>query len=255
MDKKETRDYPMLVFSGRMCSGKDYTAIKAGYQCISIAEPLYRLAAHYMGSADKKIPEVRAFMQALGAWGRGEKGPDSIVGKGREDISEEVRTRGAEITGLNSVAWEEFGTKKGFWMSSAASVAKKMASAGEKVAITNARFPEELDALRSQGFRHVHVICSEAARLCRASRPYNPLIDEDATEKMAIGFNEMVQESGPSALPSTVVVWSDEEPRPHPEMITVQSFARLAASFANPQPLPSPVSTVPTPARQVSRAK
>jgi hypothetical protein len=238
-----------------MCSGKDYSAIKAGYHCVSIAEPLYRLAAHYMGTSDKKIPEVRAFMQALGAWGRGESGPDAVAGKTREEISSEVRTRGSEITGLASVDWSKFGTRKEFWLSSAASVAKKMADEGKKVSITNARFPEELEELKKQGFLHVHVVCSEAARLSRAGRPYNPLIDEDTTEKMAIGFNEKLAASGPASLSPSVVVWSDEGPRPHQAMLTVQSFARLAASFSRPPQLLSPSATVPAHSHSVSRER
>lgn len=254
MPEARTTKYPMLAFSGRMCSGKDYCAIKAGYHCVSIAEPLYRLASHYMGTSDKKNPEVRAFMQALGAWGRGEEGPSAAGGKTREEVFNEVRVRGAEITGLASVEWEKFGTKKEFWLSSAASVAKKMAAAGERVSITNARFPEELEELKSQGFMHVHVTCSEAARLSRASRPYNPLIDEDVTEKMAIGFNEKISESGPAALAPSLVVWSDEVARPHRDMLTVQSFARLAASFSrSPLPSPSPSATVQVRSRSVSR--
>lgn len=243
----------MLAFSGRMCSGKDFTAIKAGYHCVSIAEPLYRLALHYMGSSDKKIPEVRAFMQALGAWGRGEEGPDSAAGKSREEIAAEVRTRGAEITGLGSVDWEKFGGRKEFWLASAAAVAKKLASEGKKVAITNARFPEELDELKRQGFLHIHVSCTEAARLSRAGRPYNPLIDEDATEKMAIDLNEKIAEGGPAAISPSVVVWSDEAPRPHPGMATVQSFVRLVSSFGNPPQLPARSSISQEPRRSASR--
>lgn len=253
MPGNQTTKYPMLAFSGRMCSGKDFSAIKASYHCVSIAEPLYRLASHYMGTSDKKIPEVRAFMQALGSWGRGEAGPNSAAGRTREEISAEVRTRGAEITGLSSVEWEKFGTKKEFWLASAASVARKMAADGEKVSITNARFPEELEELKRQGFMHVHVVCSEAARLSRAGRSYNPLIDEDTTEKMAIGFNEKISESGPAALSPSVVVWSDDAPRPHRDMLTVQSFVRLAASFSRPPQLPSPSATVPSLPRSASR--
>lgn len=253
MPDTQTTKYPMLAFSGRMCSGKDFTAIKAGYHCVSIAEPLYRLASHYMGSSDKKIPEVRAFMQALGAWGRGEQGPEMVAGLTKEKISLEVRARGAEITGLPSVEWENFGTCKEFWLSSAASVAKKMAADGKKVSITNARFPEELGELKRKGFLHVHVVCSEAARLSRAGRPYNPLIDEDTTEKMAIDFNEKIASSGPSALAPSVVVWSDEATRPNPGMLTVQSFARLAPSFSRPQQLLSPSASAPVRSRSVSR--
>ncbi len=242
----------MLAFSGRMCSGKDYTAIKAGYHCVSIAEPLYRLATHYMGTSDKKIPEVRAFMQALGAWGRGEEGPSEVAGRTREEISDEVRARGAQITGLESVRWGDFGTRKAFWLSSAAEVSKKMADEGKKVSITNARFPEELEELKRQGFLHVHVVCSEAARLSRAGRPYNPLIDEDATEKMAIGLNEDIAASGPAALSPSMVVWSDDAPRPHQGMLTVQSFVRVAASFSPPPQLPAASPIAPAQHRPVS---
>jgi hypothetical protein len=207
-----------------MCSGKDYVAIKAGYHCVSIAEPLYRLSAFYLGTNDKKIPEVRSFMQALGAWGRGEEGPPSGSGLSREQVFDQVRRDGAKMTGLTEVDWKEFGTKKTFWLSSAATVAEKLGEGGKKVAITNARFPEELEELKSRGFKHIHVMCTEASRLNRAGRPYTPAIDEDATEQMAIGLNEKVYKNGAAALPDSTVVWSDHDPVPYKGLVTVQSF-------------------------------
>lgn len=226
----------MLVCSGRMCSGKDYVALAAGYRCISIAEPLYRLASFYLNTSDKKIPEVRAFMQALGAWGRGEDGPPSCSGRTREQVSREVRDKGAEMTGLSEVKWAEYGTTKTFWLSSAARVAETLAEKGDNVAITNARFPEELDELKRRGFRHVHVMCTEASRLNRAGREYNPAIDEDTSERMAIDLNERVYNGGAGALPGSAVVWSDYEPAPHPGLISVQSFVQLDAAALHALP-------------------
>lgn len=223
----------MLVCSGRMCSGKDYVAIKAGYECVSIAEPLYRLASFYLGTKDKKIPEVRAFMQALGAWGRGEEGPEAAGGLSRDKVFSDVRNSGAKMTGLNAVDWENFGTKKTFWLNSAADVAEKLAGEGVKVAITNARFPEELTELKQRGFRHIHIMCAEMARLNRAGREYNPSIDEDATEQMAIGLNEMVQAKGGKAVEGGVVVWNDQEPIPHKDLISTQSFVQLDATLSS----------------------
>lgn len=223
----------MLVCSGRMCSGKDYVAIKAGYECVSIAEPLYRLASFYLGTKDKKVPEVRAFMQALGAWGRGEEGPDSAGGIPREKVFSDVRNSGAKMTGLDAVDWENFGTKKTFWLNSAADVAEKLAGQGVKVAITNARFPEELEELKNRGFRHVHVMCTEAARLNRAGREYNPSIDEDTTEKMAIGLNDIVREKGGKSAGNGIVVWNDLEPIPYKDLVSTQSFVQMDAALTS----------------------
>lgn len=208
-------------------------AIKAGYECVSIAEPLYRLASFYLGTKDKKIPEVRAFMQALGAWGRGETGPDSAGTLSREKVFSDVRNSGAKMTGLDAVDWENFGAKKTFWLGSAADVAEKLAGEGVKVAITNARFPEELEELKRRGFRHIHIMCSEAARMNRTGREYNPAIDEDSTEKMAIGLNEIVQEKGGKAVEGGVVVWNDQGPIPHKDLISTQSFVLLDASLTS----------------------
>jgi hypothetical protein len=207
-----------------MCSGKDFVALKAGYHCVSIAEPLYRLASFYLGTNDKKIPEVRAFMQTLGAWGRGEDGPDSCSGVSREQVYSEVRMAGGKMTGLSEVDWKNFGTRKTFWLNSAAAVAENLAEGGQKVAITNARFPEELEELKNRGFRHIHVMCTEASRLNRAGRPYTPAIDENVTEEMAIKLNEKVYQHGASALPDSTVVWSDHDPVPYEGLVTVQSF-------------------------------
>jgi len=214
-----------------MCSGKDYVAIKAGYECVSIAEPLYRLASFYLGTKDKKIPEVRAFMQALGAWGRGEAGPESAGGHSREKVFSDVRNSGAKMTGLDAVDWENFGTKKTFWLNSAADVAEKLAKSGIKVAITNARFPEELTELKKRGFRHIHIMCTEVARMNRTGREYNPAIDEDTTERMAINLNELVISKGGKAVEGGTVIWNDHEPIPYKDLVSTQSFVQMDAAL------------------------
>jgi len=223
----------MLVCSGRMCSGKDYVALKAGYECVSIAEPLYRLASFYLGTKDKKIPEVRAFMQALGAWGRGEEGPAEAGGISKEKVIKDVKNAGGKMTGLTAVDWENFGTRKTFWLNSAADVAEKLAGEGIKVAITNARFPEELEELKKRGFQHIHIVSTEVARLARAGREYIPEIDENSTELMAMQLNDAVKKNGAEGVQGGIAIWNDLEPIPYPGLITVQSFVQMDASLTS----------------------
>lgn len=217
----------LLVCTGRMCSGKDHLALKAGYTCVSIAEPLYRLAKYYLGTDDKKKPEVRGFLQTLGAWGRGEETKtDSVKEQGKEDVVKNIREKGGEMTGMQTIDWGQFGKKRSFWLEAAAKHARDDAMAGKKVAITNARFKEELETLKQMGFHHVHVLCSEEERIKRAGRNYSKDIDEDVTEKMAIELNAEILQRGIQAAGGAVVVWSENTKPPVKGILTVQTFLR-----------------------------
>jgi len=161
-------DAENIVLTGRRRAGKDYVAEKNGYTILGFADPMYRLAEHFIGSSDKEDPGVLEFIYKLGAWGRGEVSERYPLSPERGRITEEIRNCGWGITDIPG-AWEDFGRAEDFWIGVLERRVKHWLEGPQGgIAIPNARFPEEINRFtENHGFQHRHVMCSEETRRMR----------------------------------------------------------------------------------------
>jgi len=217
----------MYIFSGQLCVGKDHVAENAGLLPVSIAEPIYRIAEHYLGTSDKTRPEVRRFLQVTGMWGRGEKECVECEGVLLTQMTEDLQKNGAAITGMN-MPWEEFSANRDFWLKGTVVRALSEVSSGKSIAVTNGRFENEIATLRAAGASYYHIMCDEGNRRIRMRREFNPKIDMEGTEKMAYALTQKVLQGGPSAIDATGVVWNDQKtPCPFAGALTLEEFIEI----------------------------
>jgi hypothetical protein len=203
----------LVALTGRARAGKDHIAKILGLQTLSIADPLYEICSHFLGSCNKDLPQHRRFLQLLGAWGRGErtKGPENLPN--RKQITKEIRkfpeivapTTFAETKG--KVNWDKFGRNAGFWLEITKARVQNMLKNAKKegkplkLAIPNIRFTNELRAFEKLGFLHLHIVCSEKTLKSRRGKGVNTKNDNDITEAFAKKLDlKMV---GPQ------VIWND----------------------------------------------
>ena len=200
----------LFVFSGRLRSGKDWIAEKIGCQILSIAEPMYQAADHFLGTRNKDLPYVRRFLQLVGAWGRGENPPTEEGLPTQEVVTKEFKENYAKIVDsrFHSVKWDEFGHNKNFWIDVTVSRANEETQRNPslKLAIVNARFQEEVDAFKNAGFVHFHVKCSNETRIKRIGEHYDPKMELDVTEAFSAKMDK--------DLTGTNVLWNDDAPNP-----------------------------------------
>lgn len=197
-------DPDRVILSGRLSSGKDYIAEKNGYTVYGFADPMYKIAEHFLGTSDKGAEGVRRFEQKVGAWGRGEVNEEYPLTLERKRIRDALQNRGHKITGMGSRSlWQHFGFGNeyidcgnpaffqsgagGFWIEL---LGDRIGQASEeKIAITNGRFPNELRYfISNHRFKHFHVMCSEETRrerLEEKNETYDPDAETDITEQLA----------------------------------------------------------------------
>lgn len=231
----------MYAFSGQLCSGKDHVAENAGLKPVSIAEPMYRIAEHYLGTSEKSIPHVRKFLQVTGMWGRAESSGGECCGVGYKQMCHDMWQAGRQITGMD-MAWDDFGRDKDFWLKGTVVRALGEVSRGHRIAVTNGRFENELDMLQQAGFQHFHIMCDETSRRERMGRAFDPAIDMEGTERMAYDYTVRALKDGVKSIPGDGVVWNDSKPSPIPGTLTVAEFtervtAQSSASHKEPQVL------------------
>jgi len=195
----------LVIFTGRLRSGKDHAAQIMGLTPIPLAEPLYEICISMLGDCNKRNPLHRRFLQLLGAWGRGETGehpelPEAkevaaLITKSPEKLLSEKHTK------LN-IDWETFGNPD-FWIKIGVEKTKALMTSTKdpRLAIPNGRFPNELMAFQKLGFIHMHVVCSEHTRRARAGGDNNAEIENDTTELFAKYLDENM--FGP------MVLWND----------------------------------------------
>ena len=177
----------LFVFTGRLRAGKDWLAEKLGCRILSVAEPMYEAADHFLGTRNKDLPHVRKFLQMIGQWGRGENLPDEANLPKQSEVLDGFKNGDFLSSEFKDVNWEGFGKAKDFWnkivISRAQLILKK--DSNIRIAVVNARFPDELDTFAQAGFQHFHVKCSNETRIKRIGSKYDPKMEEDATETFA----------------------------------------------------------------------
>lgn len=224
-----------LVFTGSLCVGKDHVATALGASVLGFADPIYALVPLFFGRpCNKSDPGVREFLQRVGQWGRGEVNEQYPLTVERALFCEWARglpvRPGIRMTSpeegriLDSVAWRDFGTNADLWIDAA--LARAQRPDKRRVAITNARFPNELKRLRdTEKWEHWHVMCSPktwAERLAKQGlTPSDPRVN-DFSEKMAAQLNRAML--NPSRGPKLRVVWNDNTPPPNDRFFTLPEF-------------------------------
>jgi hypothetical protein len=232
-----------LLLSGRLGAGKDYVSEAAGARTIGFADPMYSVATFFFGvevtaTQNKDLPGMRDFLQKLGQWGRNEVTDKYPYSPARAVFIQMIRSLGARgVKGFgSSVDWLSFGTDKDIWIKSCATRAKNLRESepGKRIAITNARFKNELDFFRAlPEWDHWHVMCSEqtwAERLAKKKLTPQSKEVSDLSEQLAIALDRDVQKKIRAGGTNMLrVIWNDHRPSPSNRLYTLNQFLQEVA--------------------------
>lgn len=236
-------DTSRLFFTGRLVVGKDYCANAAGCKVFGFADPLYFLANYFFGEQPKD--RTRAFLQAVGTWGRGEYDPETApLTTDRANFIVMIRRLGQGFPEELCVDWESFGKNPNIWLEAAIRrvVEWQKSNPGKRVALTNVRFKNEMDALKELGWGHWHVQCSPATWKARlGERNFTTASPEvnHPSEKFAAGIDSLITRllSRPERK-KLRVIWSDPAPMRSPQLYSVAEFLQeLAINEATTEPV------------------
>jgi len=199
-----TPNFSNIAFSGLFCAGKDFVAEASGFECLSVAEPMYAACRHFFGFCDKTRADHRAFLQDCGqlGWGCPEIQPDPLRAAW---MIWWFRNRAADELGSEWVSynWGEFGKRSDFWIDILLKRnAAKIRCAVSRVAVTNCRFEHEQAPLVAAGFRQYLVMCSESTREVRNGGPIPKATGENVSERYA---RQLALE-----LPDSQIIWNDD---------------------------------------------
>jgi len=228
----------LIAFTGKMFSGKDFVAEKAGFTPLSVASPIYELVEYLTGftRANPEVPGVRRMWQQIGQWGWGDVSEGSPMSVDRALLTSQIRMMGARMTeNFKWVDWTKYGRKKTFWIdvllselqcrileANATSLFDSIEpTRPARYAITNCRFEHEFIPLKKFGFAVFHVLCSEETR---QERMLTKGYKQSAVE--ANDISEQLAKDIMKTIPDTLVIWSDDK-RPVPEgkcYLTVDAF-------------------------------
>jgi hypothetical protein len=227
---------PLLLFSGRFKSGKDFVAEAAGAKIFSFADPLYALLEEFFGTTDKNVPGAREFLQTVGQWGRGHVDGNYPLSPQRALFVQLMRSLPMDHFG-QCVAWTDFGRTADIWLEACAARVKAHLDASTAVtnlqrrcAITNARFENELGHFRNAGWVHWHVMCSPRTwtdRLKAAGLDPQSTAARDTSEQMALRLDAQVMKTiaHQPRGPMLRVIWSDDKvATPSPRIFTVNQW-------------------------------
>lgn len=242
-----------FAFTGRLKVGKDYVAAALAAKIFGFADPLYFLQDYFFGTnaandpKQKDIPGARQFLQTVGQWGWGainEKYPLTPARASFIRMIRAIATTGEFASDLR-VDWANFGRSKSLWVDAALAriEAHLLEFPEHRVAIVNARFEHEFVPLKSAGFEHYHVMCSNdtwAKRLAKSKlTPQSPAVI-DMSEKLAHSLDADVIKkiSANKTGPMLRAIWNDEVvPSPSPRIYTLAQFLNQA-SIDNASPVP-----------------
>jgi hypothetical protein len=123
------------------------------------------------------------------------------------------------------IDWSAFGHQD-FWVDT---LLKRCAGIfDQRIAVTNARFPNELRALRSEGWMHWHVMCSAKTwetRLAKQGHTPSSKCVNDFSERMATQLDNALAGEARKAGPKLQVIWNDPTvPVPSNRFYTLDQF-------------------------------
>lgn len=234
-----------LLLSGRLATGKDYVAEKAGARVFGFADPLYAVASYFFGvevtaTQNKDLPGMRAFLQYLGQWGRGEVNEKYPYTPARAVFVQMVRSLGVHSGShkfSSSVEWASFGIDKDIWIKACEYriTSFRRDEPNSRVAITNARFENELRHFRdASNFDHFHVMCSPetwAERLAKKNLKPESKELQDVSEQLAIHLDrDVVNKIRTQKVGNKLkVIWNDHRPCPSARLYTLNEFLQATA--------------------------
>lgn len=236
-------DHNRLFFTGRLMTGKDYSANSVGAYVESFAKPLYFLLEHFFGIAEHDKDKGRAFMQIVGQWGRGAVSEKCPITPERAAFTAAIRgeAKRANFPSNLAVDWDVFGRDPYLWLNAAvARVAEHVkAHPGSRVALTNVRFVPEHNELKRLGWSGWHVMCSPQTWMMRlATKKLGQASPEvhDESEALASHIDRKVFTSIRSKQgPRLRVIWSDEkQPAPSARLHNLDSFSAEVNRANNP---------------------
>jgi hypothetical protein len=219
-DKERKEMIQKLALSGRMFAGKDHVAKLGGFEILGFADPIYAVCKFFYGTADKTLPGVRKFQQQIGQWGRGIINDQYPLTAERAMFTDTVRRNGAQIFGSDyyrlDINFKSYGKNENFWIDILLQrvAAQLKASPAAKIAVTNARFDNELAALKNAGFEHYHVMTHPETRIARLGEAYSPEADNDYSEQMAARLDK--------DQPGMLTIWNDNRNPTRPALYVGQ---------------------------------
>lgn len=224
-----------IAFTGRFLSGKDFAAEAAGLKVFSLAQPLYGLQEYFFGTSDKTVPGAREFLQTVGQWGRGEISKQYPLTPERALFCQSIRDNRSEFAADLGVAWQLFGSDPDLWLNALLARVNTYLgkNPGARVAVTNARFENELKRLTAEGYVHFHCLCSAptwSARLQKVNLAPDSPATRDISEQLAASLDQNVIHSLSKAKqgPKLKCIWSDEKMQPpSSRLLTVKEFSAL----------------------------
>lgn len=244
-------DLNRIFFTGRLCVGKDHMASAIGATIFGFSEPLYKIAEYFFGvsvnsQANKDIPGMRAFLQAVGQWGRAVISKEYPLTPARALFTETIRTLGPTVIDPEDalkVDWSSYGRNENIWIDAA--LARIEASPSSRLALTNVRFMNEFKRLQADGWTHFHVMCSSktwSERLAKRDLKTDAPVLKDLSEKLAAALDQSVikQISMQKLGHKLHVIWNDATPPPSPRLWTVAEFLQ-ACAVAQPVSAPEDV--------------
>lgn len=224
---------PRVFTTGRMKVGKDFLLNGAGFDILGFADPLYQLSHYFFGEHPKDL--TRDFLQKCGQWGRGDVSPRYPLTPERATFISMVRSlgdSGAFDTFNSEVDFATFGEDKNIWIAALLRRAEKYARAHAQLGVSNCRYQNEFDLLKSAGFTHFHVMASPASWLVRMKKDGldpNSALAKDVSEKLAMDFDAAVYKTiaRQRVGPKLRVVWCDDVVRPPSNrLLTIAEFKR-----------------------------
>lgn len=239
-----------LLISGRLAAGKDYVAQTAEATIFGFAEPLYALGSYFFGvevtsTKNKDLPGMRKFLQFVGQWGRNIVNDEYPYTPSRAVFSQMIRSLGTHMVGNGfpdfDVDWKNFGLDSDLWIKAAASRINKFreTEGTKRVAITNARFENELKYFREAGWDHWHVMVGPQTWEERlAQKKLTPQSKElnDVSERLAMHLdNDAIKKiSAKKVGPKLRVIWNDHRPSPSARFYTLNEFLQEVAIAETP---------------------
>ena len=198
-----------IAFAGELFSGKDYVAAQVCDTKIGFADPIYAVSRHFNGTDDKKVPGIRRFMQLVGQWGWGHvsEEPEYPHSPVRALLSSQIVALGMRgIFGSEFTGWENFGKSRTLWVDM---LLNRLQGIEQNCAITNVRFPHEVEFCADMDIPLYLVECSLETRMERLAAAGSKL-----TEKELKDTSEKLPGELRKTLPDHQIIWNDHRPMP-----------------------------------------
>lgn len=213
-----------FLFTGLPKSGKSHLAQLMGAITVELDDPIIRLGRAAFGEAFSGDEHTAQFVAIIRAWGDGVVSDQVPLTPERAMFLDNIRTTGADGKKLFQEDPAGFGSP-GFWAASLIARAERILekNPGKQVVTTAIYSSEQYSALRANGFRPYHVMCSTATLTARGAgnltvNNISSRIEQDVIKKIS------EQPSGSGLW----CVWTDQEtPRPSPRILNIDDFLRL----------------------------